>query len=169
MPISQAVINQLDITEENLASFMVTEMRNIFTDLIGVDNAFQALVLIEPINTFSNNITAVVGLAGTDCSGLLRLHLPESMALDVASKMLGSHLTTINDEALDAIGELANILAGSFEYHLTSHGNLFRLSPPSIFTGNEYFFTNKALDESIAILCDVRDEWFMVSLTLVAQ
>jgi len=168
MPISQAVIDQLGISEEILANFMISEMRSIFTDLVGVDNALRAPVLIEPINTFTKNVTAIVGLVGS-CSGLFRLHLPESMALDIASKMLGSHLTTINDDALDAIGELANILAGSFEYHLTSHGNLFRLSPPSIFTGNEYFFTNKALDESIAILCDVRDEWFMVSLTLVAQ
>ena len=168
MPISQAVVDQLGMSEENLANFMISEMRSIFTKLVGVENAFRAPVLIEPINTFTNNVTAIVGLAGS-CSGLLRLHFPESMAIEIASRMLGTHLSDITADALDAVGELANVLAGSFKYHLIRHGNQIRLSPPSTFTGNEYFFTNKALDESIAILCDVRNEWFMASLTLVAE
>ena len=151
MPISQEVLEQLGISEETLANIMIAEMRTIFRDLVGIDNAFRAPVLADPIDSFTKNVTAIVGLAGSN-SGLLRLHLPEKMALDIASGMLKTYHATVDSDVLDAIGELVNVMAGSFKLHLTNHGNQIGLSLPSTFAGNEYYFTSKAVNDSTACL-----------------
>jgi len=165
MAIDESVMKQLNMTEEDLVALLVNDMKKIFCDMAGICNVNNKPRLIDPINVFSNSITALVGLAG-DYSGLLALHLPEILARDFTSKMLGSAVTDMNSDVHDAIGELATMTSGSLKYHLGNNGNNISISTPSIFTGSEYYYTNNAPEESLAILCDVGDQWFMVSLTL---
>jgi len=168
MSISEAVIKQLNISEDDLVAFLVSDMKKIFSDMAGINNVNNRPTLIDPINAFSDHVTALVGLAG-EYSGLVSLHLPDVLAMEFTSKMLGHPVEEVNREVHDAIGELVTMIAGSFKYHLGNEGNKISLSTPSIFIGREYFFTNSAPEESLAILCDVGDQWFMLSLTLKLQ
>lgn len=168
MAINEAVIRQLDMSEEALAEFIVDDMKKIFSKMAGLDNVNNNPRLIDPINVFGGYITALVGLTGTYC-GVVSLHLPDMLAMDFTSKMLGIPVSEMNRDVHDAVGELVTMIAGSFKHHLESNGRKISLSTPSIFTGREYFFSNSAPDESLAILCDVGDQWFMVSLTLKLQ
>ncbi|MEI6208971.1 MAG: chemotaxis protein CheX [Desulfuromonadales bacterium] len=165
MSINQAVIEHLNMTEDALVECMVSNMGEIFYRMARIENVAQKPRIIDPINVFTGCITALVGLAG-EFSGLLSLHLPDVLAKDFTSGMLGSPVTEINRDVHDAIGELALMIAGSCKYHLGNHGNNIHLSTPSTFTGGEYYFNNSAPDDSLAILCDVGDQWFMLSLTL---
>lgn len=165
MSINDAVIKQLNMSEEDMVAFLVNDMKKIFSDMAGIDNVNKNPALIDPVNVFSDYVTALVGLAG-EYSGLVALHLPDILAIDFTSKMLGHPVEEVNRDVHDAIGELVTMIAGSFKYHLGNSGNKISLSTPSIFIGREYFFTNSAPEESLAILCDVGDQWFMLSLTL---
>ena len=165
MAINQAVIDRLHISEEMLVECLVSNMNNIFNKTAGIENVSKKPIVIDPINVFSDCVTALVGLAGT-YSGLFSLHLPDILAKEFASGMLGYRVNEINGDVYDAIGELADLITGSLKATLVSHGNDIHFSTPSIFTGREYQFSNNAPDESLGILCDVGDQWFMVSLTL---
>jgi chemotaxis protein CheX len=165
MPINQTIIKQLNLTEEALVAFLAVDMRQTFSRMATIENVSLMPTVIDPMTFFNESVTALVGLAGA-YSGLVSLHMPDALALDFTSRMLGSPVTEINRDVFDAIGELANIIAGSFKYHLAHHGNDIFLSTPSIFTGKEYYYTSTARDESLVILCDVGDEWCMVGLTL---
>lgn len=165
MAINEAVIRQLNMSEEDLAGFIVDDIKKIFSDMAGLNNVNNNPRLIDPINVFSGHITALVGLAGS-YSGVVSLHLPDILARDFTAKMLRVTAPESNRDIHDAIGELVTMIAGSFKYHLEKGGSKLSLSTPSIFTGKEYFFSNNAPEESLAILCDVGDQWFMVSLTL---
>ncbi len=165
MAINESVIKQLNLSEDQLTDFLVGDMGTIFENMAGIANVSQRPKIIDPINVFTNCVTALVGLGGA-CSGLVSLHLPDLLAREFTSGMLGTPITSINRDVHDAIGELALMIAGSFKYHLGNHGNDIHLSTPSTFTGGEYFFNNSAPEESLAILCDVGDQWFMVGMTL---
>jgi len=165
MSINETVIEQLNISEEALADFLVSDMKEIFSTMAGIDNVGNKAKLIDPINVFNDCVTSLVGLAGT-YSGLVSLHLPDILAKEFTSKMLGTPVMEMNSSVYDAIGELALMIAGSFKRHIESRGHNIGLSTPSTFSGGEYHFTNNADEESLAVLCDVGEQWFMVSLTL---
>lgn len=165
MSINKPVTEQLNMSEEQLAECLVSNMGEIFLNMAGIENVSKNPKLIDPINVFSECVTALVGLAGK-YSGLVSLHLPDNLAREFASGMMGVYVEEINRDVYDAVGELALMIAGSFKDSLGDAGNEIHLSTPSTFTGGEYYFTNNAPDESLAILCDIDDQWFMVSLTL---
>jgi chemotaxis protein CheX len=166
MSINQAVIEQLKMSEEELADLMIADMRKIFSSMAGIENFSNNPRLIDPINVFNDCVTALVGLAGAYC-GLVTLHLPDILAKDITSKMLDIPITEVNRNVHDTIGELVMMIAGSFKLHLEKNDIRISLSIPSTFTAGEYHFSANAHDESLAILCDVGDQWFMVSLTLM--
>ena len=165
MPIKQTVFEQLKMTEEELVEHLSSDMSEIFYKMAGIENVAKNPKIIDPINVFNDSVTALVGLAGA-LRGLVSLHLPDILAKEFTSKMRDSPVTAINRDVHDAIGELALIIAGAFKYRLANHGENIHLSIPSTFTAGEYYFSSSDLYESLAILCDVGDQWFMVCLTI---
>jgi chemotaxis protein CheX len=57
------------------------------------------------------DISSIIGITGL-LSGCIILSYPEKIAKIVASEMLEEHLDEINDDLIDAICEIANMIAG---------------------------------------------------------
>lgn len=82
-------------------------------------------------------ISSVVGFTGY-LSGMLCLHFSNDMACRVASGLLGSPITGLDDNVRDAIGEVSNMLAGGLKKQLSSTDNMFKISIPTVIAGLEY-------------------------------
>lgn len=107
---------------------------------------FQSMLMAEarpstPLSTRSNvfkdSVSGLVGLAG-NYRGMLAIHVPNSVAMSITSKFLFMDVEEINDDVKDAIGELANMLAGSVKSMLTETGTGLKLAIPSAISGTEY-------------------------------
>lgn len=94
-------------------------------------------VLVERTNLFENSVTAIVGMAGAN-KGMLAIHIPKSTALVITSSFLMMEVSEVDEDVKDAIGELANMVAGSIKSDLTEKGQDFKLSIPSVICGAEY-------------------------------
>jgi chemotaxis protein CheX len=81
--------------------------------------------------------TAMVGLAGQLC-GVLTLQSSAPAAALMASKMLGIDVREVDAQMWDAIGEIANMVAGNFKNKLTGMGEHCMLSVPTVITGSDY-------------------------------
>lgn len=88
-------------------------------------------------NTREGAFTALVGLAGSLC-GVLSLRCSNQAARTMASKMLGMPPEEVDSDSLDALGEIANMIAGNFKGKLSGVGNHCMLSVPTIIVGNDY-------------------------------
>ena len=84
-----------------------------------------------------NSISGIIGLAG-NLKGLLAIHLPNATALAVTTAFLGMDVEEIDDDVRDAIGELANMVAGSLKSAIDPSGSDIKLSMPSAIHGDEY-------------------------------
>ncbi|MCC6359664.1 MAG: chemotaxis protein CheX [Phycisphaerales bacterium] len=90
----------------------------------------------EPKETDPRMLTSIVGISG-GASGVVALRFPMETALQLAGRFLGTQYTESNDEVIDAISELANMVAGSAKAK-------FELSPapqlglPSVIEGRGY-------------------------------
>jgi len=78
-----------------------------------------------------------VGFTGELC-GLLKLGTSSQSASVMACKMLGLQLAPQDVEVWDAIGEIANMIAGNFKNKLGGLGDGCMLSPPTVITGSDY-------------------------------
>lgn len=76
-------------------------------------------------------LSSIVAFSG-ECSGFVALHFSAPMACKVASQLLGSPMTEIDDTVRDAVGEIANVLAGVLKKCLNPTRDFFRLSVPSV-------------------------------------
>lgn len=114
----------------------------IFTGMVMMEISVAGEPLLE-LAPLKQSITGMVGLAGIS-RGVLAVHFPKQVALDVTGSFLGMEVEEINADVEDAIGEIANMLGGNLKTILSDRGKDIQLSLPSTISGDEYSFTSHA-------------------------
>lgn len=163
MSIAPAILATLNTTQEQLVSQTIADVQAIFSNMLGIDLMHLPLE-VDPMSQFQDCVSAMVGLGGT-YSGLVSVHVPSNMAKSFAGAMLGMEVDEIDQDVFDALGEIANMVAGSFKMHISKGGGDVRISTPSVISGKDYIVQCKQCD-SINLLFDVDEEWFVVSIAL---
>jgi chemotaxis protein CheX len=109
----------------------VTEL---LADMIGV-----TCETTEEQTTKSNSyLSGTITLSGAS-EGQVCLSLPRKSAYNLVSKMLNMDESEINDEILmDAVGEMANIVAGNAKTKLAATKYKFSISVPTIVMGENH-------------------------------
>jgi len=165
MALRAETLSALNTTEERLTKILTSDVQEIFSSMVGVEDIMYLPPQMDLTSHFTECITAMVGLAGT-YSGLVSIHVPWPLALSFTSQMLGMEVTEIDDDVNDAMGEIANMIAGSFKQHLSKGGADIQLSTPSVVNGSDYTITSRNNVENITLKLATDEEWFMVSLTI---
>lgn len=164
MPISKPIMEQLNISEDQLLQQLDTDVREIFSTMVGSDVS-PTSKQIEAVTKFKDCVTAMVGLAGV-YNGLISISTPRKLAAEFASQMLGMEVNEVDEDVIDALGEIANMIGGSFKHHFVKDGHEVRLSTPSVITGEEYAMTAGSLPDTMTLLFESGDQNFMVSIYL---
>lgn len=115
--------------------------------------------------TFVKSISGIVGLAGT-VKGNLSIHLPAEVATTVTTAFLGMDVDEVNEDVCDAIGELANMLAGAVKTALDPAGSDIKLSMPSTVFGDEYSLDCAHCGISVLVPFELEGREFSVELLL---
>lgn len=123
---------------ENWASLLEVASREVFEIMLGCK-----LELLPEASANSCEFTAMVGLAGQICGVLAMRCTAESAAL-MTSRMLGTEVKEADQQMWDAIGEIANMVAGNFKNKLTGMADRCMLSVPTVITGGDYTFHSLA-------------------------
>ncbi|MEM9351469.1 MAG: chemotaxis protein CheX [Planctomycetota bacterium] len=77
-------------------------------------------------------VSGVIGLSGR-AAGTVVINLSEEVALKVASTMLMTEYTEVDADVVDAVGELANVVAGGAKAELEEFA--LSVSLPNVVTG----------------------------------
>ena len=155
----------LKISEEELNNALAKDVQDVFTTMVGVDETNTLPFQVEIVTQFKECLTAMVGLAGT-YNGLVSIHVPWPLATALTSQMLGMEVTEIDDDVNDAMGEIANMIAGSFKQHLSKGGSDVHLSTPSVVNGAEYTVNTGSDLEYVILKFETLGEVFIVSISI---
>lgn len=68
-------------------------------------------------------INGIVALTGA-ISGTVVLSMQEQVALQATEAMLGVRASCVNDEVIDAVGEITNMVAGAAKHHVSTEVSL---------------------------------------------
>lgn len=135
----------------------------IFTTMVMLDVELKGDA--EKESLLCDSITGFVGLAGVH-KGVIAVHLPNSVALDITGSFLGMEVTEINEDVEDAIGEVANMIGGSVKSILSEGGGDIDLSLPSTVSGREYEFQSNKNADLTRLVFTTRSGDFIVELQL---
>ena len=103
-----------------------------FTKMLNSE-AKPGKILLKTDESATYDISGVIGLSG-EAQGSICLSFPKLIALKVVSALVGAEIKIIGPEVSDAIGEIANIIAGNAKQHLTQ----YNLSLPKVIMGKDH-------------------------------
>ena len=83
------------------------------------------------------HVAASVSFAGHR-SGLVCIHTTLPTANSIAGSMLGMEPEAVNGEMSDAMGEVANLVAGSFRTKLAQHEPASAIAIPTVTVGSDF-------------------------------
>ncbi len=120
-------------TLETLLAELMASTQEVFGTVIG-----SALDATQPVH--GGVMTAPCGVHGTipfagECSGSVAFYSAEETAVKITSVMMGVSPAEVNDEMPDAIGEITNMIAGTFRTKMAALGTRWAISTPSVTVG----------------------------------
>ncbi len=147
-----------------LIQTIIEVTQEIFTSMVMLDvsSGVPYQRLGEP---HIDSVSGIITFEGK-FDGLVAIHLPNIVAIDVASSFLDTPLHEIDENVYDSIGELANMLAGSIKVDLDPSGGEVQLSMPTCAYGAEYSINDLSGSTNISIPFYLDDGDFIVELQL---
>jgi chemotaxis protein CheX len=140
-----------------------TATREVFETMLG-EPASPAVCNIDELPS-ARDFTALVALSGA-LEGSLRVRCPAVSACLMGSRMVGTPLDLQDELVVDALGEIANMVAGNFKSKIPGLADACRVSVPTVFRGQEFTVESMARGEILESCFLFHGSPFWVSLDL---
>lgn len=137
---------------------LTLSVQEVFSLMLGS----ELITATEPLSC-ELTVTAMVGLAGDLC-GLISLRCDAHSAGLMASKMLGTEIVDGSPEAIDAVGEVCNMIAGNFKNKIAGLGDGCQLSVPTVISGASYCL--RTFSSECSVECTLLFEGFPLLVSL---
>lgn len=112
----------------------VKSLSNTFDTMLGCQITRGKLQLKTESNPL-HEISGIIGLSGK-AVGTVIVSLSKNVALQAASAMLLTEATELDNDVIDAVGEITNIVAGSAKVDLQQYE--LSISLPNVVTGTPH-------------------------------
>ncbi len=144
----------------------IAAIKNVFSTMVKTDVTIGK-PMIRPGDHRSADVSGVIGLSG-DVAGAVVLSFPKEVACRLASAFAGTELTVDDEDFTDAIGELANMVAGNAKKDLS--GFSVSISLPSVIVGAGHTVSQSAkAGPQLVIPCQSPFGPFEVEVAMVAK
>ncbi|MDO8948729.1 MAG: chemotaxis protein CheX [Desulfocapsaceae bacterium] len=115
-----------------------------------------------------SNITSMLGLGG-DIRGMLAVHCPAAVAMAITGGFLGMDVDELNEDVKDAIGEIANMVAGNLKVAFAGYDMKIELAIPSSVVGESFRVTGMLGARRVAVPFDMVDGQFLVEIKYIVN
>lgn len=112
----------------------IASLKNTFRTMLGCE-AQRGALTVKDSRRAHHPISGVIGLSGK-AVGTVVLSFSREVALEAASTMLMTEATEVNEDVLDAVGELTNMVAGGAKAQLEEFQLMVSL--PNVVTGQDH-------------------------------
>lgn len=138
----------------------------------GTKEVFSTMLMVEletgkPIEgkggDVDSNLTSMLGL-GKDIQGMLAVHCPAVVAKDITGTFLGMEVEELDDDVKDAIGEIANMVAGGLKIFFQENGKDIELAIPTTVVGNSFRTAGMSKATRVAVPFSMNGTTFLVEL-----
>lgn len=96
-------------------------------------------------------VTGIIGMAGYSATGNMVISFEEKCILEIVKKMLSDDFPSVNQEVVDAVGEITNMISGGAKKDLSEMGFSFNMATPIVLTGKDLEITQLSKSPIIVI------------------
>src|SRR5271170_6196321 len=122
------------IETKTIVEFVRTSAADVFTTMLGLEIACGPEYADQNAPTVSDGVMAFVGMAGV-WTGAGVISCSAAFACRICNQLLMSEATSVNEEVLDAVGEVANMIIGNFKTMVEEQLGPLGLSIPTVIYG----------------------------------
>ena len=119
---------------EQLVPFCISSTKQTLSMMAATE-----VVVAEVVTAISRkcwgDVTGFIGLTGEDCTGNVAISFSENVALAIVGRLLMDEFAEINEDVLDAVGELTNMISGQVKKELFDRGHRIDMSSPVVIQG----------------------------------
>jgi chemotaxis protein CheX len=123
----------IPISTEEMANMLFAATQEVFTSMLGSELRQLPEPPAEQSGSF-DGVLSLVGLAGS-LIGNGSLACTAEAACEMSSRLLMTEFKNVDDEVLDALGEIANMVIGGFKNLLEPTVGRLQISIPSVIYG----------------------------------
>lgn len=105
----------------------------VFRDFVGTELIAEHPHFVDKNDPHDWDVSAIIGLTG-EARGAVVISMKKELSLKITGVLTGSEHTDLDDEVVDAIGEIVNIIAGNAKRGLEESFRLV-ISLPTIVRG----------------------------------
>ncbi len=113
------------------------------------------------------DISGLIGLAG-EARGSVAVTFPAVLAKRIYANMVGQEAADLGEEVRDAVGEIANMIAGGAKASLAQEGFNFRIAIPSIIVGPGHTIDHKGTGPCLVVPFSLEGETFWLEVSFDA-
>ncbi len=159
-------------TLDKVVDDIISSTNEVFSTMIPME--------IKPDGSFyqkeemiSTDVISLVTFTG-EHSGIVAIFCTKGIALNITSSMLGIEATSVDQDAKDAMGEVANMIAGTIKNKTCETYGAMHLSVPIVIAGNDLSIssTTDSKDEKVDATVTPRtkhnsqDSWLMTPFSV---
>jgi len=127
----------MDVLELYVKPFVKSTLHT-FKDFVGFELTAGHPHFSGRTLDFERDISAVIGLSGV-VRGAVVISMRKEFALSITDALVGSSHSELDDDVVDAIGEIVNIVAGNIKQYVEG-GEQIVISLPTVVKGKDHKF-----------------------------
>ena len=125
--------------DEVLAKEITTAVCNAMRETFGVEVIPGPYELGEGMVSLVGDVSGVIGMVQSHLEGTLTLCLTFETVRDVLPQVVGKSVSITHEMAVDAVGEITNMIFGQIKANLSQRGYALKLGIPCVVTGKGHF------------------------------
>ena len=141
---------------------IVDTTEEIFSTMIFMEISPEA-PLEQSEQALGCHVSAMIGLTG-GFSAMLGIHCPEAVGLAISGAMLGMELEEVDADVKDALGEIANMVAGGLKEKFTAEDIDLELAIPTAISGKSYTIFSSTKSNRVIIPFSIDQGQFFIEI-----
>lgn len=117
--------------QQSILNAFISATTGVFQTMVGREVTAQSPFLVRSANC-EEDLSAIIGLSG-GLPGTVIVGVDRALAIDFTERVIGHKTTQIDEEVIDAVGEIANMIVGAAKCKLTTYK--LSISLPSVICG----------------------------------
>ncbi len=146
----------------DLGSEIISGVKDVFSTMLMVDLGSGEVFVNQEVGVESN-ITSMLGIGG-GLRGMLAVHCPANVAQSITGSFLGMEVDELNEDVKDAIGEIANMIAGNLKVSCAKNDLDIELAIPTSIVGDSFVVSGVADSNRLVVPREMAEGKFWVEL-----
>lgn len=154
------------LTDDEVVTLIWANTEKVFSTMLGLEVKSSSAPKERVLALRKGGVVSLVGFAGR-WRGSGSIRCSGRLACALSAKLLLTDFEYVNDEVLDAMGEIANMIIGNFKDDAACKLGPLGLSTPTVLYGNNFEARNWNGESWVTVLFDCEGELFEVNISLI--